>query len=189
MTDHDELVKEYRKLAKRADQRLVRLEAYQHQKGYRTATKWAYAKAMKDIKKFDGENAKRFNTKPPASKTMLIAKIQDIKSFLESPSSTMKGIKSVYKKKADTVNKKYGTKFTWEDLANYYMSGEAEKLNEQYGSKTALRAIAVIQKTGKKEVEKIKELSDKHKKVSDKVVQKAVDDILADEGIDLSFLF
>jgi len=183
--EYNQLLKEYRRLAKRADQRLVRLEAYQHDKGFKTATRWAYAKALNDIKKWSGENAKRFNVKPPENTTSLKAKIQDIKNFIESPTSTKRGIEKVYKKKADTINRKYGTDFDWEDLANYYLSGTAEKLNEQYGSKTVLRAIASIQKTEKSEIEAIKESKSKHLKLQDKIVDKVVNEILSDSGIDI----
>ena len=44
------LVKEYRKLAKRADQRLVRLERYAQQPKYSNVTQFAYKKAMRDIR-------------------------------------------------------------------------------------------------------------------------------------------
>lgn len=185
MSERDDLLKEYRRLAKKADQRLVRLEAYQHDKGFKTATKWAYSTAMKDIKRYSGPNARRFNTKPPENINTLKAKIQDIRSFIDSPSSTKKGIVSVYKKKADTINKKYGTKFTWEDLANYYLSGTAEKLDSKYGSKTALESIGEIQKLRKKEVDLIQDSADKYKVVDDNIVNKAINEILKNQDLDI----
>lgn len=189
MSEYDDLVKEYRQLAKRADQRLVRLEGYQYKDGFATATKWAYSKAMRDIKRWSGEEAKRFNVKPPANVNQLKAKIADIDNFLESATSTMKGIKQVYKSKADTVNKRYGTNFNWEDLANYYSSGMAEKLSREYGSKTALKSIAEIQKKGKELVEDIKKHKEKHLYVEDKILDKTVNDILNKKGLDISMFF
>lgn len=187
MADYNELLKEYRKLAKRADQRLVRLESYKYDKGFKTATKWAYSKAMRDIKTWSGDNAKRFNTKAPETIQGLKAKIQDIKNFLDAPSSTKKGIIKVYKKKADTINKKYGTSFTWESLAKYFLSGTAEKLDAAYGSKTALKSIAEIQKHEKSEIKAIQESDSKHLQVDDDIVEGVIDSILDD--LNISFLF
>ncbi len=148
------LVQYYRRLAKTADQRMVRLEKASEQKFFHVATEWAYAKATRDILKWippgDNKSTKlRFNTKPPEGED-LIAKINDIKSFLSSPTSTKQGIINVYKKRADTVNKRYKTKFTWQQLAKYYDSGQAELWDAKFGSKTALRTIGVMQRNKKK---------------------------------------
>lgn len=187
MADREALEKEYRRLAKKADQRLVRLESYEHDKGFKTATKWAYAKAQKDIQKWGG--TKRFNTKPPESKAQLEAKIADIKQFLESPTSTKAGISEVYKKRADTINKKYGTNFKWTDLAEYYMSGMADKMDAKFGSKTALKTIAQAQKSKKNVINAIKEGSTKNLKLSDSEnVNKKVQDFLEENGTEFSKL-
>ena len=188
MADRSELLKEYRKLAKRADQRLVRLERYSEEENFQTATKWAYARAMRDIKQWSGEEAKRFNTKPPENMQQLQAKINDIKQFLENKTSTKAGIIKVYKQKADTVNKKYGTDFTWDDLADFYTSGTAEKLDKVFGSKTVLKAVAVIQDSKKEIADAIKENRDKHLRVKDPIVENTVNKILNDQGIDISML-
>ena len=188
MADRAELLKEYRKLAKRADQRLVRLERYSAEENFQTATKWAYARAMRDIKQWSGEEATRFNTKPPENTQQLQAKINDIKQFLENKTSTKVGIIKVYKKKADTVNEKYGTDFTWDALADFYTSGIAEKLNKIFGSKTVLKAVAVIQKSKKEIVDAIKENRDRHIRVKDPIVENTVNKILNDQNIDISML-
>ena len=178
--DYDELVKIYRTLAKSADQRLVRLEAYQHDKNFKTATKWAYARAMHDISLWSGQEANRFNTAPPASKTDLLSKIQDIKHFLESPTSTKKGILDVYKKRADTINKKYKTNLTWKDLAQYFDSAANDKLDAKYGSKTAIKIFAEIKKHQKEILKDIDEKKDIHIKVEDEVLEDALNDALDD---------
>lgn len=135
----------YRRLAKVADQRLVRLERLSSEEGFQTATRWAYARAQKDIEKYSGSGATRFNTKPPENKMQLQAKINDIRTFLTSPSSTKTGIIEVYKKKAASTNKNYGTNFTWEDVAKMYISGIGQKINKDFGSDTVQYAIAQIQ--------------------------------------------
>lgn len=217
MADYNQLVKEYRRLAKQADQRLVRLEAYKHDRGFETATKWAYARAQKDINQWnyqravevsrqkypdisDQERAKkindimanaghRFNTAPPSNTTQLQAKINDIKTFLEKPTSTKRGIINSYKKRADTINKKYGTDFTWQDLAEYYLSGTADKLDSKFGSKTALKTIAAIQKLDKKKIDEIKKSKDKIKVVDDDVLNININQLLKENNIDKSMMY
>lgn len=159
----------YRRLAKTADQRLVRLEKYEQETFYATATKWAYARAIRDIKKWMPKDAKvteyRFNIKPPTDPENLLAKINDIKTFLSAPTSTKKGITEVYKRRADTFNKKFGTKFTWQQLANYYESGINEIWDAKFGSDTALRTIGQIQKHADQIKKAIEEGSIKNIKV------------------------
>ena len=139
----------YRRLSKTADQRLVRLERYSEEAHFHGITKWAYSRAMKDIHHWNGETASRFNTAPPDTVEGLVSKINDIKHFLESVTSTKAGVKSVYIKRTNTINKRYGTSFTWEQLANYYERGTNEKWDAIFGSKTALKTIGRIQKRAK----------------------------------------
>ena len=182
----------YRRLAKTADQRLVRLESYEHDKYFKPATQWAYAKAQKDIQKWQNKGPEdkrlRFNTAPPKGEEQLLAKINDIKSFLESPTSTKQGIINVYKKRADTLNRKYGTQFTWQSLAKYYESGQAEAWDAKFGSKTALKTIAQLQKQDKKVKEAIKKAEAKDIRVDNSVLQKTVDMALADNNLNIKDL-
>ena len=182
----------YKRLAKTADQRLVRLESYEHDKYFKPATQWAYAKAQKDIQKWQNKGPEdkrlRFNTAPPKGEEQLLAKINDIKSFLESPTSTKQGIINVYKKRADTLNRKYGTQFTWQSLAKYYESGQAEAWDAKFGSKTALKTIAQLQKQDKKIKEAIKKAEAKDIRVDNSVLQKTVDMALADNNLNIKDL-
>ena len=168
--DYNELVKVYRTLAKSADQRLVRLEAYRHEKGFKTADKWAYARAMHDIQAWSGSEATRFNMAPPASKTDLVSKIQDIKHFLQSPTSTKQGIIAVYKKKADSLNRTMRldnpdwADLTWKDMAQYFDSKLHDKIDEQYGSKTKFQIISSLKKNKKALVKHLKILLVQKKK-------------------------
>lgn len=148
---YNELVKEYRKLAKRADQRLVRLESLSRQEKYENVLKYAYRVAAKNIESYGTvKNRPRFNTKPPKNSNTLQAKINDIKQFLESVSSTKKGIVSVYEKRAETLNKTMGLKgddkFTWQELADFFQSKSYEKLASSFGSKTVFDTIGKIKK-------------------------------------------
>lgn len=138
----------YVRLAKQADQRLVRLEKLSEEKGYEAVTSYAYATAMNDLKNF-GQT--RFNAKVPDPSTeegayLFREKLAAVKEFLRAPSSTKSGIKSVYADKVNTINERYGTDFTWEDMADFFNTGYAQKLfNELKASKTVMKAIGVIQ--------------------------------------------
>lgn len=151
---YNDLVKEYRKLAKRADQRLVRLEKLSGQKNFKQVKQWAYKNAVTDALQW-GANPKkpRFNIEPPKDKNgdistnMLKAKIQDIKNFLEKPSSTKAGIIQIYQKKADTLNKKYadyGLNLSWSDVGDLFESKLYKKLDSSLTSGTRIKAIAIM---------------------------------------------
>lgn len=162
---YDALVKEYRKLAKRADQRLVRLERYAKQPKYKNVTEFAYKVAMRDIRSWSGENANRFNTKPPAKIQSLKAKISDIEKFLQSASSSIKptkdnavykeidgqkilisgGIDLTYQKRAATLNERYGTDITWENIGQIFESALYRKMSKKYDSKSAVIIIGKMQ--------------------------------------------
>lgn len=145
-----DLMAEYRRLSKRADQRLVRLEklAESGDTNYQGVLSYSYKKAAQDAKKWGSAGEKpRFNVKPPETAGDIKAKIKDIEAFLESPTSTKKGITDVYKKRAETFNKRFGKKgdrpVTWQELANYYKSDQAKALDKRYGSKTIARAVRI----------------------------------------------
>lgn len=142
---YEALYKEYRALAKKADQRMVRLEKLSQEKYFHGITEFAYRVAQRDISTY-GQEGIRFNTAPPENLQQLQAKVADIKKFLELPTSTKKGIVDIYQRRADTVNEKYGTSFTWRELAEFYDSGMAADLDSKFkASKTVLYAIGVIQ--------------------------------------------
>lgn len=179
---YEETVKVYRTLAKAADQRLVRLEAYEHDPNFKTATKWAYARAMRDIEQWSGEQAKRFNTAPPTSKAALEAKIEDIKTFLASPTSTKKGMKDILQRRADTLNEQYGTNFKWNDVGTFFESELAEKMDSKYASETMMQVVASLQKNKTKILKEMEKAQDKNQKVPDKMVEQLVRDVLNNYG-------
>ena len=135
----------YRRLAKVADQRLVRLERLSLQPGYGNADQWAYKRARSDIETWSGEGAKRFNTKPPKDARSLKAKINDIRAFLGSESSTKSGITSVYQSRVNTINKRYGTNYQIDDMQQIFSSSLWKKLDaKNYSSDQILTAIGYI---------------------------------------------
>ena len=186
---YDSMVREYKKLAKRADQRLIRLEELADTKGYNNVLSWAYMKAMKDIKYWAGQDAQRFNTKAPNNMNLLKAKIRDIQNFLESATSTKKGITKTYKKRADTINKKYGTNFKWQDMANYFERKANIKTDKEYGSKTMLKAIGEIQDNERKIIKSIKSGEGVDLHIENKLVSEAVNDLIKNYGMSVVDLY
>lgn len=173
------LMSEYRQLAKRADQRLVRLEKRANSgQEWKAVTKYAYANAMEEIRRFSGAEAKRFNVKPPNSTQMLQAKINAMKRFLESPTSTTTGIRRTYEKRVNTINKEYGTDFTWEELKEFFDSALSNKLDAKVDSKTKLIIVGEVQKHSSEIKKALEEHKPIHLKLDDDIAEYEVNKVL-----------
>ena len=182
----------YKRLAKVADQRLVRLEQLSTQPGFEKVTKFAYDKAMRDLELYGG--GKRFNTKPPLNKDgtvdnrLLSEKLADMRAFLSSVTSTKQGIVSVYTERAKTFNTQFGTNYSWQDLADFYQSGDADKALQAASSATVQKAIGKIQHAKE---QMLKEMN-KNAKVTldkeDKIVYSKAMDLLKSDKLNLSVL-
>lgn len=161
MSAYTELYKEYKKLARRADDRLRSLERVSGREGYKDVTRYAYARAQYDIRAFTGDADKafgRYNVLPAGSTekekfAMLQKMMASVKTFLNSETSTIgpakgvegqrvEGIKGSFQQRAETTNENYGTSFTWQNMATYWLSGFGKKMADMYGSKTALAMVA-----------------------------------------------
>lgn len=155
------LEEQYRILAARADKRLQRLEKYSKRQGMGELLNVAYKRAMLDIESWSGEGHKRFGTKPPASEFALRAKINDILTFLRADTSTLKpGLDTrgaaiaVYEQQAKKFNQRYGGDFTWVELANYYGSKMAQRIQASLqASKTIARALGEFKKLHERDPE------------------------------------
>lgn len=187
------LEKEYRKLAKRADQRLVRLEQLAKSPEHSGVLNFAYRKAQRDIRAWSGESASRFNTKPPSNTNQLKAKIADIKRFLSSASSTIgrtaetKGIRKIYQDRADTINERYGTDFNWRDLARLFESNLYKKIKskDDYDSKTEMQTIANISANFDEVKQAIKEDREVNIDTLDEVENFAINEMINQYGKDI----
>lgn len=146
----------YKRLAKVADQRLVRLEELSHVEGYKGVKGFSYKKAIKDIQIYN-PGASRFNTKmitytdqegrTHLDNRILRERTMSVLDFLKAPTSTKAGIDSAFRSSIDTINKKYGTSFTWQEAAHFFEKSSSETLFKQaQGSPVALRALGKIQK-------------------------------------------
>lgn len=197
MASYEILVKEYRTLAKRADQRLVRLEAYGDQKP--AVLDWAYRKAMHDVQLYSGKEAKRFNTKPPAREAELMRKIADIENFLQMPTSTKSGIKDIEKRRVASVNDSMGTDFTVKEWEHLHESGIYSKLIEKYGFYSATEALGAIDKNAEEIEEMMEEAKEQNISLSevmadrkpseyDAILRETIENILTKEGLKISDL-
>lgn len=151
----ERLLAEQRKLAKRANQRMVRLEKAAKKQKYNKVLEYSYKSAQKDIsnlKKMIDPSAQmgagRFRESGKRIKGLtdnqmikyLRSAISAEKEFLESITSTIgdvkgkEGIASLYDRRTETINKKYGTNFTADELQRFFASRKQSKLESMYGS-------------------------------------------------------
>lgn len=186
---NESLTAYYRRLSKTADQRLVRIEALRHTKGFENVDKWAYAKALKNIEKFNA-GGKRFNTAPPDSESALKEKISYIKEFLSKPTSQKSGIVKMYKKRAEATNKTLGADFTWQDYARIYETNALDVLKQKgYGSDTIMQVVKTLNKDLDKDtIKAIKDSRNVDIKTSNEMIDSTIESLLKDENINLSEL-
>lgn len=149
--DYDELLSIYRTAAKAADQRMVRLERLAEQENFKVATQWSYARAQRDAASWsESGEATRFNIKPPRSVASLQHKIQDIRTFLGSASSTKTGILETYAKRSAKLKERYDLDVSWQKMGSFFESQDWKVISE-YDSKQAATVIAKIRRYVKSE--------------------------------------
>ena len=138
-------LREFKKLAKRADERLRQIrDNYSKRKGFENMINWAYKKAMRDIKHWSGDDATTFNQGASnLSLSQLRAKKHDVEEFLQAPTSKISTTIDLYQRRADTINDKYGTSFSWEELGTVF---EDKENNEFYqkGGVSYLQAVGYM---------------------------------------------
>ena len=185
------LEQKYKQLAKRADQRLVRLEqlSKQQRRGFEKILDWGYASAMRSIEHWSGKGANRFNRDMPKLTRSLKTKISDIERFLHMTSSKISSVKKSYRDRANKTNELYGTKFTWEDLGKFFESERWEKLEEKYGSSTAILTVGEIQKNDEAILSSIENSSKLNLKISNRQVKKAIKEQISIYGLGVTDLY
>jgi len=165
--EYQQLKKEYVKLAKRADQRLVRLE-----RRFKTVPElegMAYKRAVFDILKLTGVGGlPRFNRAIPNDLKNLRRALKNLQRFLGAVTSTWQGFKREdVQKRVDTLNQKYDTNYSAEDLQRLGSSGLIDRFKNKGGSETGMKALGFVQR----KKEDLKRLVDKarkqHKKLRD----------------------
>ena len=184
---------EFRTLAKRADQRLLQLEKYSKRAGFENITKWAYNKAMRDIKYWSGEGTpekpiKTFNRDAPTSLQQLRAKKRDVQEFLDSVTSTMTGTKHMFEDRANALNEKYDLGLTWENLGNIFENKE-ENVFYQKGGVSYLKAVDYMQKNEDAILERLQEGKNAVIRSGNAKVNSLVREIIAEKGLDFTDLY
>ena len=124
--EQTELYSELKKLAKRANQRIVRLE--------RTFGKDTWATrdlksmlATEPLQAWTQTGRVKYNKQ--MTETQLMATIKEVKKFLEKPTSTRRGIKKAREKMKLTIKQKFSTE------ANELTYAEAETLANFFDDK------------------------------------------------------
>ena len=179
---------EFRTLAKRADQRLLQLEKYAERAGFENITKWAYDKAMRDIKYWSGEGKRTFNRDAPTSLQQLRAKKRDVQEFLDSVTSTMTGTKHMFEDRANALNEKYDLNLTWENLGNVFENKE-ENIFYQKGGVSYLKAVDYMQKNEDAILERLQEGKNAVIRSGNAKVNSLVREIIAEKGLDFKDLY
>ena len=179
-SNYNHLLSEYRKLAKRADARMLALERLSQQENYKNVKSWAYKKAAYNASYWGADPDKpRFNIKPPSTSRQLAAKIHDIQEFLDKPTSSKSGIEKMYQQRADKLNehyKDYGINLDWTDLADFFESDLYKKISAKFGSDTAVKSIGILNKNKKEVLKDFKKKQASHLQTEDNgmIVNEAV---------------
>ncbi len=167
--------KRSRTLAKRANQRLVRLERYSKRPGFSKVLSYAYQGAQQyissnlggtrykeHIKLYDVSDGTKQLSGSDLYKANVMIQRQRIKAmeeFLSADSSTMgrsragaetKGIAAIYDKRTQTINdrylSKYGMKMSENDLKRFFESKKQAKLEKIVSSGLMFVVASVIKK-------------------------------------------
>lgn len=167
----NQLKADYRKLAITANRRMTLLEKLSNNPDYGAVLGYAYKNVAYNLQSL-GETSGRFShdiEKLSAEETdirHLSALIASAKEFLQSPTSLKSGIDKVYGKRANTLNKKYGTSFTADNMKTFFESRIFEKMNQKYGSKVTMRIIGTIQNNAKNVIDSIEKARKQHRKLN-----------------------
>ena len=141
----------YKAEAKKADQRLRRLEEKAKKTKSNDYLRYAYSRAQRDIKSHGGN--KRFDINPPSDPDELQAMLSDVKRFNESVTSTITGFKKVNVSRVEKFNKALGTNFTVDEFTQIMETGAFDILTESgaalFGYRTAVRILSVLVKNKK----------------------------------------
>lgn len=149
-----------RTLAKRLNQRMRRLERAGIEYG-------AIKMYKKDVARYY-TGRKGFTESRGKTKGLTVKhEIALIQNLLNRPTSTLPGIKEIRKKAMNTFEEKYNVKFkNVKEYEDFIESDTWKKMDQLYGSGTALDLIAVSEKTVeqvRKSVEDFLKKSDKYK--------------------------
>lgn len=184
----------FRQLAKRADQRMFRLEKLAEQDNYKGVLSFAYESAIYDIKALSGNpNATRFNIAlkknkdGTVNKTLLHARINAAKRFLEAPTSMKSTITDIYEKRAASLSKnmKLEKPLTWQQAGRIFESRAYDTMRKKgFTSDQIVKAVGAINSKTKKS--DVKKALDQNIRVSEDAVINEVAQAIAGEQLTLN---
>ena len=168
---------DYEKMRKLANDRLANIEKTSVTKdGLQSVLQWAYKRAVHDL-----NGVTRFPTMKSIEDfdyNTVVGKLNVMRKFLKSETSTIRGVQATYKRSANAFNKKYGTDFSPSDLAKFFNkdTGLYEKIKNatDYGSETIMLAIAEIKANREEKLQEMADLAERHQQVPDKLVVQAI---------------
>lgn len=183
---------EYRRLAAEADKRLRQLERLSGKKGYENVKEFAYRRAMKDIKYWTDPRKRSFKSvELPDNINTLQARLNDVKRFLDAPTSTKANIDALFKKRADDLNRRFGTNFSWEDLGNVFDKKEENVFYQKFGVGSYLKAVSYLKDNESDIMDSIYDVAmgEKTIRTGNSKVDKVILKILDDRGIQFTELY
>jgi len=131
-----ELEKEVKPMLAKANMMLLNLETLSKQEGFEGVDDFAYRVALKNIRNIRGEEYKRFNL--PKNIHQLEKTKRALETFLGSTTSTKKGIVSVYEQNAASLNAKFGSNYSWQQMGAFLKAAGFEDLKKEFDSETAI---------------------------------------------------
>ena len=183
---------DYAKLTRLANDRLREIEKRSTTDGLTFLTEYAYKRAVHDL-----QGATRFASKEKIENlnyNAIVKRMNDMRRFLRSKSSTTRGVRSMYSQNAKRFNAKYGTNFTQLQLAKFFNkdTGLYEKIkakNMDWGSETVMKAIATMMNDKKKVLQKMREENENHLDIENAViVNEVIDTLISEYGDDVKEL-
>ena len=133
---------EVKPMLQEANMKLLNIEQLAKQEGFEGIKDFAYYNAMRDIRKIRGEEYKRFNL--PKNTHQLEKVKRSLESFLGATTSTKKGIVEVFEKNAASLNEKFGSNYTWQQMGQFLKNAKFEQIKADYDSETAVIMLKAI---------------------------------------------
>lgn len=161
-----ELLREYRTLRDRANERLRALEKLSNNPDFENVLGYAYRLVERDVKELGLGDVSKVRYRTPKNTNKLESALKRVKSFLDMDTSTKSGIVDVYMKNTEALNKKFGTNFTWQEMKNYLDSINWNEIKKEYGSGRVIAAIKSLRENNIK-AEDIEKNSKKYKVITD----------------------
>ena len=137
-----QLEAEVKPMLQEANMKLLNIEQLAKQEGFEGIKDFAYYNAMRDIRKIRGEEYKRFNL--PKNTHQLEKVKRSLESFLGATTSTKKGIVEVFEKNAVSLNEKFGSNFTWQQMGQFLKNAKFEQIKADYDSETAVIMLKAL---------------------------------------------